>query len=91
MMQETRQLVVKTRNRLAHRLKLGVMAQGVDETITSFKTRLKQVARSRGFQVECTTCKELTDYTDLMVMENLIRGLTDEEIMREVLTTPDTV
>jgi hypothetical protein len=28
MMQETRQLVIKTRNRLAHRLKLGVMAQG---------------------------------------------------------------
>ena len=51
MMQETRQLVVKTRNRLAHRLKLGVMAQGVDETITSFETRLLQVARSGGFQL----------------------------------------
>ena len=41
MMQETRQLVVKIRNRLAHRLKIGVMAQGSDEMITSFEMRLK--------------------------------------------------
>ena len=82
--------MVKTRNRLAQRLKLGVMVQGVDERITSFERRLKQVARSRGFQVECTTCKGLNDYTDQMVMDKLIRGLADEEITREVLATPDT-
>jgi hypothetical protein len=51
MMQETRQLVVKIRNRLAHRLKIGVMAQGLDEMITSFEMRFKQVARLGGFQV----------------------------------------
>ena len=82
--------MVNTRNRLAHRLKLEFMVQGVDETITSFETRLKQVARSGGFQVECTTCKGLNNYTDQMVIDNLIRGLADEEIMREVLATPDT-
>ena len=40
--------------------------------------------------MECTTCKELNDYTDQMVMDKLIRGLADEEITREVLATPDT-
>ena len=55
----------------------------MDETITSFETRLKQVARSGGFQVECTTYKELTDYTNQLVMDNLVRGLADEEIMRD--------
>jgi hypothetical protein len=74
MMQETKQLVVKTRNKLAHRLKIGVMAQGLDEMITSFEMRLKQVARLGGLQVQCATCKELVDYTDNMVMDNLIRG-----------------
>ena len=34
------QLVVKTRNRRAHRLALGVMAQGVDETI-AYKVKCK--------------------------------------------------
>ena len=33
--------------------------------------------------MECTTCKELNDYTDQMVMDNLIWGLADEEIMRD--------
>ena len=35
MMHKTRQLLVKTRNRLAHILKLGVMAQWVDEAESS--------------------------------------------------------
>ena len=32
----------------------------------------------------------MTDYTDLMVLDSLIRGLADEEIKRKVLATPET-
>ena len=35
-------------------------------------------------------CKELVDYTNNMVMENLIRGITDEEFVKEVLNNLDT-
>ena len=35
-------------------------------------------------------CKELVDYTNNMVMENLIRGITDEEFVKEVLDNLDT-
>ena len=90
LLREARQLVVKSRNKLVYRLKLGTMVQGGDESITSFETRLKPVARTGRFQVECTTCKKMTDYTDLMVLDNLIRGLADEEIKRKVLATPET-
>ena len=34
-------------------------------------------------------CKELVDYTNNMVMENLIRGITDEEFVKEVLNNLD--
>ena len=54
LLKKVRQLVVKTRNKLVHRLKLGTMVQGGDEPITSFLTRLKLVARTGRFQVECT-------------------------------------
>ena len=30
------------------------------------------------------------DYTDQMLLDNLIRGLADEEIKRKVLVTPET-
>ena len=35
-------------------------------------------------------CKEQADYTDMMVLDILIRGLADEEIKRKVLATPET-
>ena len=76
---EAKQLVVKSRNKLFHRLKLATMAQGGDESITSFQTRLKPVARTGKFQVECVACKGQADYTDHMVLDNLIRGLANEE------------
>ena len=90
LLKEARQLVVKSRNKLVHRLKLGAMVQGGDEPITSFETRLKPVARTGRFQVECVACKGQADYTDKMVLDNLIRGLADEEIKRKVLATPET-
>ena len=33
---EAKQLVVKSRNKLVHRLKLATMVQGDDESITTF-------------------------------------------------------
>ena len=90
LLREAKHLVVKSRNKLVHRLKLGTMVQGGDESVTSFETRLKPVARTGKFQVKCSSCEQLTDYTDHMVLDNLIRGLADEEIKRKVLATPET-
>jgi hypothetical protein len=55
-----------------------------DEPITSFKMRLKPVARTRKFQVG------QTDYTEQMVLDNLSRGLAGKGIKRKVLATPET-
>ena len=52
LLKETRQLVVKTRNKLVQRLKLATMVQGGYEHITSFETRLKPLTRTGRFQVE---------------------------------------
>ena len=79
LLKEARQLVVKSRNKLVHRLKLATKVQGGDESITLFETSLKLVARTGNFQVECVACKGQADYTDHMVLDNLIRGLANEE------------
>ena len=84
LLKEAKQLVVKSRNKLVHRLKLATMVQGGDESITSFEIRLKPVARTGKFQVQCVACKGQADYTDQMVLDNLIRGLADEEIKMKV-------
>ena len=41
-------------------------------------------------QMPPTAYKGQADYTDQMVLDNLIRGLGDEEIKRKVLATPET-
>ena len=51
---------------------------------------MKPVARKGKFQVKCSSCEQLTDYTDHMVLDNLIRGLADEEINGKVLAIPET-
>ena len=89
LLKEVKQLVVRSRNKLVHRLKLGTMTQDGEEPIAAFETRLKPVARIGKFQVECPGCQQKVDYTDQMVLFNLIRGLADEEVKKKVLATPE--
>ena len=45
------------------------------------------MARNCKFQMECTTatCKQSVDFTDRMVLQQMIRGLADDEIQRKIL------
>ena len=61
--------------------------QGPDQPIQSFLANLKPIARNCKFQVPCPAdaCKQSVDYTDKMVLQQLIYGLADEEIHRKML------
>jgi hypothetical protein len=86
---EAKKMVVKRRNMLVNRMKLSGMTQGGDKPITSFETRLKPVARTGKFKEECQGCNQQVDFTDQMVLDNIIRGLSDEDIKRKVLAMPE--
>ena len=68
LLKKAKQLFVKSRNKLVHRLK-PPWCRGGEEFITSFETRLKPVARTGKFQMECVACKGQADYTDHMVLD----------------------
>ena len=91
LLDEAAKLAVKKRNKLVNRIKLSKMAQDEDESVTAFETRLKPVARTGKYRVKCKApgCGEECDYTAEVVLDNLIRGLADEEIQRKVLALPD--
>ena len=40
--------------------------------MTSFDTRLKPVARTGKFKEECQGCNQQVDFTDQMVLDNMI-------------------
>ena len=65
------------------------MVQGGDETITSYETRLKPIARTGKFKEQCSSCSQEVDFTEQMVLDHLIRGLADEAIQIKVLAMND--
>ena len=74
---------------MVNRLKLNSLVQCWDEAITSFETRLKPLARTGKFKEKSGACGEKEDYTDQMVLDNLIRGLADDDIKKKVLAIPE--
>ena len=46
------------------------------------------MAQTGKFKEKCGKCLIDVNYTDQMVLENLIRGLADEEIKKKVLAMP---
>ena len=85
LLKEARSLAVRRRNKLVNRIKLAGMTQGGDETVTSYETRLKPIARTGKFKEKCHNCTEEVDFTEQMVLDHLIRGLADEAIQTKVL------
>ena len=73
-------LLVKKRNKLVDRWKLAAMAQGEDAVVINFETSLKPVARTGRFKETCAGCGQSVEFTDQMVLDNLIGGLADEDI-----------
>ena len=60
---------------------------GPDQPIQSFLASLKPITRNCKFQVTCTAvnCEQSVDFTDRMVLQQMIRGLADDEIKRKIL------
>ena len=86
---EAKSLAVRRRNKLVNRMKLAGMFQGGDETITSYETRLKPIARTGKFKEKCVSCSADVDFTEQMVLDHVIRGLADEAIQAKVLAMPE--
>ena len=84
-------VAVKPENVWVTREKLHSMTQDVNEPITSFAARLKGQARLCGFSktVTCSAeqCNQDTtiDFTEVVVMGDVVRGLADPEVKAIVL------
>ena len=52
---------------------------------------MKATARTCGIKIKFTdeVCDQMVDYTNTMVLQQMIRGLADEEIQRKLLAKSD--
>ena len=86
---ELKQLAVRQKNRLVNRVKLGTLKQDKGEPVRKFAGHIRSLATVSEYSVTCSTYKVLVPCTDPVIMDQVIAGLADLEIQKDVLSYPD--
>ena len=88
-LKQIRQVAVRVKNRAVNIYKLHTLHQDMGEPIRRYAGRIKSLASVREFSVGCTSCNTCVSYTDGIIMDQIIFGIADLEIQRDVLSNPD--
>jgi len=80
-------LAVITENNMVSRIRLYNMQQDHGETVRSFCARLRGLANVCDFKVACPgdDCDIMVDFTDIMLRDTLVRGISDIDIQSDLL------
>jgi hypothetical protein len=76
-------------NVVVPRVTLHSMAQDTEEAVRPFCARLKGQANVCNYKIECPKCKIDVFYTDHIVRDCVIRGISDDDIRLDVLGNSD--
>ena len=80
-----KKLAIRVENVMVARVTLHEMHQDRDEPVRLFSARLKGQANICKVSVECPDCRKNVDYTDHIVHDCIIRGISDDDIQLDVL------
>ena len=85
---ELKQISVSKKNKAVNRVKLGQMKQDRGEPIRKFSGRVRSLASVSGYSVKCPRdgCNTNVSYTEQVIQDQVIIGLADTEIQRDVLS-----
>ena len=83
-----RRLAVVPIDTVVLRTELMQMRQMRDESFRSFSARVRGKADTRAFSAECS-CSLRVNYTDHMIRDTLLIGISNSDIRREVLGMTD--
>ena len=87
---DIKRLAVKEESVLVHRMRLGKMTQAPGTGIRTFLASLRGQAALCKFTAKCAVenCNHVFDYSKEMIKDNLIRGISDPEILSDLLGDP---
>ena len=85
---ELKQIAVCKRNKAVNRVKLSTLKQDKGEPVRKFAGRVRSLAVVNGYSVKCINaeCGQDVFYTEAVIADQLIAGLADTEIQRDVLS-----
>ena len=87
LLKEIKRLAVRDESILVHRMRLGKMTQTPGMGIRTFLANLRGQASLCNFTVKCTEkdCTHSFDYSNEIIKDNLVRGISDPEILADLL------
>ena len=87
MLAQLKQIAVSKHNVTVNRVKLGTLKQDRGETVRKFAGRVKSLASVSGYTIKCSKvgCNTDVTYQEPVVIDQVIRGLSDSEIQKDVL------
>ena len=88
-LQELKQLAVRKKNKAVNRVKLGTLRQDKGEPVRKFTGRVRSLAAVSEYLVNCKSCKKDVSYSEEVIMDQVIRGLSNPEIQKDVLSHMD--
>ena len=78
-------LAVKVESKLVHRIRMGQATQAPGHSIRNFHASLKGQAKLCQFKVSCPDCQTVVDYSEEVILDQLVRGISDREILADLL------
>ena len=82
-----KRLAVKEESTLVHRIRLGKMTQAPGTPIRTFLASLRGQASLCQYNAKCKelNCTHTYNYSDEIIRDNLIRGISDPDILSDLL------
>ena len=77
---------MRIKNRAVNRVKLNTLKQDKGEPIRRFAGRIRSLATVSEYTLQCSTCKNDVSYTDEVIKDQVIAGIADLEIQKDVLS-----
>ena len=78
-------LAVKVESKLVHRIRMGQVTQASGQSIRNFHASLKGQAKLCLFKASCPDCQTIVDYSEEVILDQLVRGINDKEILADLL------
>ena len=83
---QIKKIAVRIKNRAVNRVKLNTLKQDKGEPIRRFAGRIRSLATVSEYAVKCGSCKTEVSYTDEVIKDQVISGIADHEIQKDVLS-----
>ena len=85
LLENIRRLAVKEESILVQRIKMGRMVQSPGMAIRTFLANLRGQAALCSYEGKCSACQKEYDFSSEIIKDTLIRGISDQEILADLL------